>query len=99
MNKFKDISSGFQALWTSLVLSAAWLIIYNILNNFYLDSLFFAIQVHLTVSTLIYIYIFPLIYLLNDSTLSKENKSGWLILTVFFSWFSFAFYLIKKNNK
>ena len=99
MNKFKDMSSGFQALWASFILSAAWLIITNILNNLSFDSLFSAIQVHLIFSALIFIYIFPLIYLLNDSTLNKENKSGWLILTIFFSWISFAFYLIKKNNK
>ena len=89
MNKFKDMSSGFQALWASLILSAAWFVFYNV--GFY--------SLLVIVSGLIFIYIFPLIYLLNDSTLSKENKSGWLILTIFFSWISFAFYLIKKNNK
>ena len=89
MNKFKDMSSGFQALWASFILSAAWFVFYNV--GFY--------SLLVIVSGLIFIYIFPLIYLLNDSTLSKENKSGWLILTIFFSWISFAFYLIKKNNK
>ena len=89
MNKFKDMSSGFQALWASFILSAAWFVFYNV--KFY--------SLLVVVSGLIFIYIFPLIYLLNDSTLSKENKSGWLILTIFFSWISFAFYLIKKNNK
>jgi hypothetical protein len=89
MNKFKDMSSGFQALWASFILSAAWFVFYNV-------GVYSALVI---VSGLIFIYIFPLIYLLNDSTLSKENKSGWLILTIFFSWISFAFYLIKKNNK
>ena len=98
MNKFKDISSGFQALWASLILS----VIYQsfvVEGGLYFDSVQEAIVIHLLTSVVIYIYIFPLIYLLNDSTLSKENKSGWLIFTVFFSWFSFAFYLIKKSNK
>ena len=98
MNKFKDISSGFQALWASLILS----VIYQAFvfeGGLYFDSVQEAIVIHLLTSVVIYIYIFPLIYLLNDSTLSKENKSGWLIFTVFFSWFSFAFYLIKKSNK
>ncbi len=89
MNKFKDMSSGFLALWASFILSAAWFVFYNV-------GVYSALVI---VSGLIFIYIFPLIYLLNDSTLSKENKSGWLILTIFFSWISFAFYLIKKNNK
>jgi len=47
---------------------------------------------------ILYIFLFPLGYVLFDKNLKNEQKVGWLLLVFFFSWLAFAFYLIKKKD-
>ena len=69
-----------------------------------LESLFnfsligFLPPVILTGPLLIYLIFFPVGYVWFDKNQKNEQKLGWTILVLFFSWLAFAFYLINKKD-
>ena len=64
----------------------------------YVDYFFWSLQGVVFLWFIIAFFTYPIFYVVTDKRIDRETKVGWLILTLFFSWITFAFYLIKNKK-
>ncbi len=91
MDKFNKLSNNKKFIVVNSVVS-----LFASLTSY--SSGFFRIAFFMFVWFLIAFFTYPIFYVVTDKRIDREKKVGWLILTLFFSWIAFAFYLIKNKK-
>ncbi len=97
MDKFNKLSNNKKFIVINFVVS---FFVRGYANGFYGYVYYFfgSLQEVIFVWFVIAFFTYPIFYVVTDKRIDRERKVGWLILTLFFSWIAFAFFLIKNKK-
>ncbi len=97
MDKFNKLSNNKKFIVIIFVVS---FFVWGFANSFYGFVYYFFLSLRgvIFVWFILAFFTYPIFYVVTDKRIDGEKKVGWLILTLFFNWIAFAFYLIKNKK-